>query len=49
MKVKVDRERVRRRPSEKKAVRAGAGGKEAAKPKKRVRSGKAVAKMNTKK
>ena len=49
MKVKVDRERVRKRVSEKKAARAGAGGKETAKPKKRVRSGKALAKMNTKK
>ncbi|TFK93092.1 hypothetical protein K466DRAFT_572710 [Polyporus arcularius HHB13444] len=49
VKAKVDRERVRKRPNEKKAARAGAGGKEGAKPKKRVRSGKALAKMNTKK
>ncbi|RPD62521.1 hypothetical protein L226DRAFT_482412 [Lentinus tigrinus ALCF2SS1-7] len=49
VKAKVDRERVRKRPSEKKAARAGAGGKESVKPTKRVRSGKALAKMNTKK
>ena len=45
VKPKVDRERVRKRPGEKK----GAHGKESAKPRKRVRSGKALAKMNTKK
>ena len=45
VKPKVDRERVRKRPGEKK----GAHGKESAKPRKRVRSGNALAKMNTKK
>ncbi|KAI0754878.1 hypothetical protein C8Q80DRAFT_1141625 [Daedaleopsis nitida] len=45
----VDRERVRKRPSEKGQHGVTAKGKGKEKPKKRVRSGKALAKMNTKK
>ncbi|KAH9924670.1 uncharacterized protein BXZ73DRAFT_79221 [Epithele typhae] len=44
VKSQVDRERVRKRPNDKKG-----GAKEGAKQKKRVRSGKAISKLNTKK
>ncbi|KAI0769984.1 hypothetical protein C8Q74DRAFT_1272578 [Fomes fomentarius] len=47
VKPRVDRERVRKRPGEKGAFAKGQG--KDAKPRKRVRSGKALAKMNTKK
>lgn len=47
VKPRVDRERVRKRPGEKAAFAKGQG--KDAKPRKRVRSGKALAKMNTKK